>query len=246
MDTPRYLTVLRESGTLLADAAEDRPHAHVPTCPAWNVADLVWHVGETHHFWRSIASGEIKDPADGYTQPERPEDEDLLGWYRKGLDETLAVLTALDPEEPRWTWAPQKDVAFIQRRMAQETAVHAWDVLNAIGSRAPLPGDVATDGVDEFLAFFLGLAEMLGLSRDPVGPVGTVLLRTPDTGHVWSVDHTGQHWRVSRSETRASTVVEGTASDLLLALWRRTGTEALGISGDQEALARFLRAAETE
>lgn len=246
MDTPGYLTVLRESGTLLADAAEDRPHAHVPTCPEWNVADLVWHVGETHHFWRSIASGEIKDPEDGYTQPERPEDEDLLGWYRKGLAETLTVFTELDPEEPCWTWAPQKDVAFVQRRMAQETAVHAWDVLNAIGSRAPLPADVAADGVDEFLTFFLGLAEMLDLPREPVGPVGTVLLSSTDTDQAWTVDHTGQHWRVSRSVTRASTAVAGTASDLLLALWRRTGTEALTVTGSEKAFARFLAAAETE
>lgn len=246
MDTPRYLTVLRESGTLLADAAEDRPHAHVPTCPEWNVADLVWHVGETHHFWRSIASGEIKDHNDGYVRPERPKDEDLLPWYREGLAQTLTALTELDPEAPRWTWAPQKDGAFIQRRMAHETAVHAWDVLNAIGSRAPLPADVAADGVDEFLTFFLGLAEMLGLPRDSVGPVGTVLLTATDTGHAWSVDHTGQHWRVSRTVTRSSTAVEGTASDLLLALWRRTGTEGLRITGGEEAFARFLKAAETE
>ena len=60
------------------------------------------------------------------------------------------------------------------------------------------------------------------------------------------MDHTGQHWRVSRSAARASTAVEGTASDLLLALWRRTGTEGLSLTGNEEAFARFLRAAETE
>ena len=245
MDTPRHLTVLRESGTLLADAAEGRPHAHVPTCPEWNVSDLVWHVGETHHFWRAIASGEIRDP-DGYAQPERPDDEKLLHWYREGLAETLTALTALDPEEPRWTWSPQKNGAFIHRRMAQETAVHAWDMLNAIGGPAPLPSDVASDGVDEFLTFFLGLAELLDLPREPVGPVGTVLLTATDTGHQWSVDHTGQHWRVSRTAMRAGSAAEGTASDLLLALWRRTGTENLNVVGSEGSFANFLAAAETE
>ncbi|WP_431869250.1 maleylpyruvate isomerase family mycothiol-dependent enzyme [Nocardiopsis eucommiae] len=246
MDTPRYLTVLRESGTLLADAAEDRAHAHVPTCPEWNVLDLVWHVGETHHFWRSIASGEIRDPDDGYAQPERPDDEALLSWYREGLAETLTVLTALDPDAPRWTWSPQKDGAFILRRMAQETAVHAWDVLNAVDGGAALPRDVAVDGVDEFLTFFLGLAEMLDLPREPVGPMGAVLLTATDADLSWTVDHTGQHWRVSRGANRASVAVEGTASDLLLTLWRRIGPESLAVTGDAQELARFLKVAETE
>lgn len=246
MDTPRHLTVLRESGTLLADAAEGRPHAHVPTCPEWNVSDLVWHVGETHHFWRAIASGEIRDPDDGYAQPERPDDEKLLHWYREGLAETLTALTALDPEEPRWTWSPQKNGAFIHRRMAQETAVHAWDMLNAIGGPAPLPSDVASDGVDEFLTFFLGLAEMLDLPREPVGPTGAVLLTATDVDRSWSVDHTGQHWRVSHAVTRASTTVEGTASDLLLTLWGRAEPDALRITGDEQGFARFLKVAETE
>lgn len=246
MDTPRYLTALRESGTTLADAAEGRLHAHVPTCPEWNVADLVWHTGEVHHFWRAIASGEVRDPEDGYVPPERPEDEELLGWFRDGLAQTIAVLSELDPDEARWTWAPQKDGAFILRRMTQETAVHAWDCLNAVGRPEPVPADVAADGVDEFLAFFLGLAELLDLPKQPVGPVGRVLLRATDTGHVWSVDHTGQHWRVSRSEETAGSSAEGTASDLLLALWRRTGTQTLGVKGDEQAFARFLAAAETE
>ncbi|MFE9245932.1 maleylpyruvate isomerase family mycothiol-dependent enzyme [Nocardiopsis sp. NPDC006938] len=246
MDTPRYLTVLRESGTLLADAAEGRFHAHVPTCPEWNVADLVWHVGETHHFWRSIASGEIQDPDDGYVQPERPDEDTLLDWYREGLAETLTVLTALDPEAPRWTWSARQDGGFIHRRMAQETAVHAWDALRAIGGPAALPVDVAVDGVDEFLAYFLGLAEALDLPREPVGPVGVVVLTATDADLSWTVDHTGQHWRVAHGAHRADTTVEGTASDLLLALWRRIGTDTLRIDGDGEALARFLSVAETE
>ncbi|GHC87704.1 hypothetical protein GCM10007079_32060 [Nocardiopsis terrae] len=245
MDALRYLTVLRESGTLLADAAQDRPHAHVPTCPEWNVNDLVWHVGETHHFWRTIASGAVRDPDDGYVRPERPEDEDLLSWYRDGLAETLTVLTAVDPAEPRWTWAPQKDAAFIQRRMAQETAVHAWDLLNAVGRAGPLPADAAADGVDEFLGFFLGLREALGLPTEPVRSVGSILLSATDTGHAWTIDHTGEHWRVRREAYRASCAVQASASELLLALWRRTGTETLEITGSASSFDRLLSAAET-
>ncbi|WP_200815726.1 hypothetical protein [Nocardiopsis sp. JB363] len=81
------------------------------------------------------------------------------------------------------------------RRMAQETMVHAWDGLDAIGRSEPLPADMAADGVDEFLTYFLGLP------AEPVGPVGTVLL---------------------------------------------TGTDALKVDGNTEALPLLIHAAETE
>ncbi|MFB8761577.1 maleylpyruvate isomerase family mycothiol-dependent enzyme [Nocardiopsis alba] len=245
MDTPRYLTALREQGTALAEAAEGRLHARVPGCPEWTMADLVWHVGEVHHFWRTIASGALADP-EGYEAPERPDDDHLTEWYRDGLAETLTVLTALDPAAPRWTWAPRKDGAFIQRRMAQETAVHAWDAWDAAGGRVPLPADLAADGVEEFLSYFLDLRRILGLPDDPVGAVETVLLITTDTGHAWTVDHTGSGWRFERGAGRASCEVRGSASDLLLALWRRTGPENLGITGETGAFATLIAAAETE
>lgn len=176
MDTPLYLSTLREHGAALAEAAEGRLEIRVPTCPDWNMADLVWHVGEVHHFWRSIAADEVKDPEQDYTAPERPTDSALLRWYRDGLTDTLTVLTALDPAAPRWTWAPRKDGGFIHRRMAQETLVHAWDARNAIGADEPVPAEVAADGVDEFLAYFLPLRQILGLPSDPVGPVDDILL----------------------------------------------------------------------
>lgn len=77
-------------------------------------------------------------------------------------------------------------------------------------------------------------------------PNNQTSVRTTDTEHAWTVDHTGEHWRV-RSEThRADHTVSGTASDLLLALWGRTGTEALTVAGDVEALDTLITAAETE
>lgn len=246
MDTPRYLTALREHGTALVDAAEGRLDTLVPTCPEWTMADLLWHVGEVHHFWRAIASGAVQDPERDYTDPTRPTDTDLPAWYRDGLAETLTELAALDPTAPRWTWAPRKDGSFIQRRMAQETMVHAWDGLAAIGRAEPLPAEMAADGVDEFLTYFLGLREILGLPAEPVGPVGTVLLTATDTGHVWTIDHTGEHWRMRHEAHPAGCSVSGAASDLLLALWRRTDTGALKVEGNTQALPLLIQAAETE
>ena len=243
MDTPRYLGALRDHGTALADAAEGRLDVPVPACPEWNMADLLWHVGEVHHFWRSIAAGRVKDPRRDYTEPRRPADPELASWYREGLTDTLTVLTALDPAAPRWTWAPRKDGAFIQRRMAQETLVHAWDAREAIGAAEPLPPEEAADGVDEFLTYFLGMRQNPGSA---VGPVSAIVLTATDTGHAWTIDHTGEHWRVWRQARRASSTASGTASDLLLALWRRARPQTLTVTGDGQALDTLIAAAETD
>ena len=87
---------------------------------------------------------------------------------------------------------------------------------------------------------FFDLVDQYALANTPV------LLAATDTGHVWTVDHTGEHWRMRREEHRASCAVTGNASDLLLALWRRAGTDTLKVEGDAEALPLLLRAAETE
>lgn len=73
-----------------------------------------------------------------------------------------------------------------------------------------------------------------------------MLLTATDTGHVWTVDHTGEHRRVRREAHPSGCSVSGTASDLLLALWRRTDTDALKVDGNTEALPLLIQAAETE
>ncbi len=241
MDTSHYIAALRESGAALADAAEgglDRP---VPSCPGWNVSDLVWHTGEVHRFWLAIAAGDISD-AEDYTEPERPADDVLLGWYRDGLEETARALSGLDPSAERWTWAPQKNAGFIQRRMAQETLVHAWDARNAVGRAPELPVDLAADGVDEFLAFMLTLG-----GRPPEGFDAVVCLRAADAGRAWTVEPAGGAWRTRpAAEDGATTTVEGAASDLLLLLWGRTDASRVRVSGDGDAFARLLATARTE
>ncbi|MEU1900964.1 maleylpyruvate isomerase family mycothiol-dependent enzyme [Nocardiopsis dassonvillei] len=241
MDTSHYISALRENGAALADAAEGNLGHPVPSCSGWNVADLVWHTGEVHRFWLAIAVGDISGPQD-YTEPDRPADDDLLGWYRDGLEETARALSGVDPSAERWTWAPQKNAGFIQRRMAQETLVHAWDARNAVGQALELPADLAADGVDEFLAFMLALG-----SGPPEGFDAVVCLRAADSGRAWTVDPSAGTWRTRPvAEDGATTTVEGAASDLLLLLWGRTDTSRVRVDGDGDALATLLAAAGTE
>ena len=50
-------------------------------------------------FWTFIAETRAASP-DGHQAPARPDDEDLLAWYRDGLAHLLEVVTAADPTAP--------------------------------------------------------------------------------------------------------------------------------------------------
>jgi uncharacterized protein (TIGR03083 family) len=228
-----YIRALRRHGTRLADAAIDltRP---VPACPGWNVAELVWHTGEVHASWRHFATG---GTFENRVDPLRPADADIVEWFRSGVEATASLLEGLDPEQPAWSWAPQKNVGFIQRRMAQETAVHCWDALAAAGLDEPLERDLAVDGIDELLAFFLS----------EVAPAGVdVHLHCTDGHGEWLIRADEGSWRIGREHAKAAVAVRGTASDLLLVLWRRKPLTSVETFGDPAALDKFLTTAELD
>src|SRR5690625_5320902 len=73
------LTLIREESDRLATVltATD-PDRHVPSCPAWTAADLLWHLTEVHEFWGAIlATGALTDEQAGSVEEQiapRPED----------------------------------------------------------------------------------------------------------------------------------------------------------------------------
>jgi uncharacterized protein (TIGR03083 family) len=226
------MAALRRDGARLAEVAEGRFHLPVPSCPDWTVADLVWHTGEVYGFFTSIALGEITGPEE-YVEPRRPAEDRLLEWFDAALAGCAGALEVLDPAAPRWTWSAQQNAGFIQRRMAQETAVHCWDALQAIGKQEPLPLDLALDGVDEFLTHFRAAVPPPGL------PASGIHLHATDGDGEWSVRPSDDGWQVTRSHGKGALAVRGLASDLLLWLWGRQTTDPLELFGDAELLPLF-------
>lgn len=86
----------------IASAAEGRLGYAVPSCPGWQLADLVWHVGVVHMFWAKVARGELSGPQ-AWREPDRPADADLVAWYRSSVDLSATVLGSLEPDTPAWT-----------------------------------------------------------------------------------------------------------------------------------------------
>ena len=238
MDAATYADHLRRDGFALADAAEGHLETQVPGCPDWDVAELVWHTGEVHHFWQEVANRGLQDPREA-AEARRPPGEELLEWFRKGVERLAETLQYADASRAVWTWAPQKDVAFIQRRMAQETAVHRWDAQRAAGDPQPIDADLAVDGVDEFLDLFLP-AESAS-QRDDVPPVH---LHSTDAPGEWVATISGGELRVEREHLKGAVAVRAPASDLLLLLWRRIDPASVEVLGDEQVLERLLERAD--
>ncbi|MGA6167923.1 maleylpyruvate isomerase family mycothiol-dependent enzyme [Amycolatopsis magusensis] len=236
MNREQYTAELAHYGTALAAAATElsRP---VPSCPDWTVADLVWHTCEVFYFWRLQLSGLVSGP-ENYLEPKRPAEEELLDRYADNLRHLVEAVRRADPSKPVWTWSADKTAGFVQRRMAHEAAVHAWDALLAAGRDEPIGRDLAVDGIDEFLTHFLhdSPAEDLG---------GSVHLHATDGPGEWTIAHDGDGWQVTREHGKGTAAARASASDLLLLLWQRRDVSAVETFGDPAVLARLLKSAHT-
>lgn len=236
LSTERAVEAIRTHGHGLADAAEGNFAAEVVCCPGWNVSDLVWHIRGVHFFWGSVVEGLVADP-DTVPNLSRPDSEaELLADYRQGVDRIASVLGTADQNAPIWTWSHQKDVAFVTRHQVQEAAVHRWDAETAAGRVFDVEPDLAADSVDEFLEH-----STPSLNDDIQPLAGSLHLHATDIEGEWLIgeDEEGQ-LKFERGHHKGDAALRASASDLLLMLYRRIGTDRGEILGDAGVVDRFL------
>jgi uncharacterized protein (TIGR03083 family) len=155
----------------------------------------------------------------------------------------LEELGQVDPDTEVWTFTDDHSVRFVMRRMAHETAVHRWDAEVAVGRDTTLDPALASDGIDEFLTHFVQVAD-----EDAMPIAGSVHLHCTDVPGEWTLytdeGDAGEAglpaFRLVREHAKGDCALRGTASDLLLVLWRRLPVERIDVVGDAEVAARFL------
>ncbi len=224
MHLSQYLVALARDGKAFADTvvgALDRP---TPSCPDWKVGDLTYHLGEVFHFWAGIVEHRHADP-DAMSEPPRLDDAHLVDWFRRQLAHLERVLATADPTAVHWTWSAEQNTAFVIRRMAQETGVHLWDAREAVGARQPIEANLAADGIDEFVVHFAPWRK-----KDAPAVGGRIEFVIAESGGIVRTDGLGD----------VDAVVSGSASDLLLALWRRIPLDSVAIDGDVGVVNRFV------
>jgi len=243
--TPAFSTLLDQieehSATLRRTVATaPDPLAAVPSCPDWQLPDLIAHLTVVHRFWTAAVTA-----GPGFV-PTAVEPESGLSPEQalaRSEEATAAMLTALrksGPQQPCWTWWPgtgaPQDTGAVARHQVQEAAVHTYDAQLAVGAPLPVAEPVAVDGIDEFLTLSWGTA-----GPWPHAPA-RVRLRT-DEGPSWLAELTSAGVQpIAPDDGPVTLELAAPASELLLALHRRRPPAAVRVGGDDPSLLAGLLA----
>jgi len=237
--------IRRDSDLFYATADSADPTRAVPSCPGWNIADLVWHLGEVHWFWgtdvemRATNSDDVEK-----AKPPRPDSgyADLVAWARAQADRMLGLLEATADDVRVWTWAlqdEQHNVGFIRRHQVQEAAVHRWDMqVAATGIGDPIDAEVASDSIDEFFGITLPWCVN---EKKPLP--GSVHVHCTDVDGEWFIHPDG---KVEPIHAKGDAAIRGTASDILLALFKRVPFDNLELIGDAGVAMQLIDVVDTE
>jgi uncharacterized protein (TIGR03083 family) len=245
MRIDEHIEALRAHGTTVAEVAANVPlDAPVPTCPGWELRDLVRHLGGVHRWATVFVSTGRTTPIDEASDLEIwlggwPSDAELVRWFREGHAALVAALESAPDDIACWSFLPAPSPrAFWARRQAHETAIHRADSESAAGTTPAFPAAFAADGVEELL-FGFGGRRGAGM-RTPVER--TLLLRATDAEARWHIRLTpGERGDVvtTREDGVAECAVTASSSDLYLLLWNRRGTDGLSVEGDPDVLGRW-------
>lgn len=171
MAFPVLITALDALRQATAEAVRaDRLDDPTP-CPAWTVAQVLYHAAGDQHAWAAtVGAGSLPsyDPFD----PPRRLDAGVQETVDRAIEAATAAWAEVDatassvptPLPPTPELAP----ALAAAACALDAAVHAWDVAVAIGRPAPLTADLA----EQLLPAARATAEPLrGFAYAPALPV---------------------------------------------------------------------------
>ncbi|MFE2726393.1 maleylpyruvate isomerase N-terminal domain-containing protein [Kitasatospora sp. NPDC059327] len=251
MEITEHIDALRREGILLADAAARTDlTAPVPTCPDWQLRDLLLHIGQVHRWATALVRDGHRAPLDDEGEraawgPE-PSDAALVDWFSAGHAALVDALTAAPADLDCWSFLPAPSpLAFWARRQAHETAVHRFDADAAAGAVGPrvTPG-LALDGIDELLQGFMSRGHSRVRSEHP----RTVLIRAGDAVPAdgpdsWLLTISTEPLTVVRRDSAvdadtgpADLTLDGPTRDLYLLLWNRLPAEQVEVTGDRALL----------
>ena len=231
-------SVRQEGALLLAAAGRAGLDARVPSCPEWDVRELVRHVAGVHH-WATAEvggrrtdeiTGDLVDLVGGW-----PPDGELLAWATGEHAALVRTFEEADRDFPYFTWFPgETPFTMWTRRQAHETAIHRVDAELAAGRGVtPFGPAFAADGVDELVLAMVGDWER----ALPVEGERRLRLVASDVDRTWTIVLGPGGLRVHGSAVGgADGTWTGPADALYRAVWHRGGDDELAVEGDPSLL----------
>lgn len=232
LESSRFLVAVSNDAASL-----DTP---LPTCPGWDVAQLVNHLGVTYSRVALVVSGRRTEAPDHRQLPTVPDGEARLGWFAEQRTAVLAALETADDDTPVWNWTEDSPgpTSFWSRRLTHETLIHRVDVELAQGFEpAHAYPEVATDTVTEFFELFYPRFESQTLAA---GLGDSMHLHATDVaGAEWTLNPRVSGSAITREHAKAGVALRATAFELACWTWGRLPTERLEILGDRQIADRF-------
>jgi uncharacterized protein (TIGR03083 family) len=227
--------------------------APVPSCPGWQVRDLLRHQGYVHRWAASYVAEQRLEMAPEVAEIEQlrggPADSGLLDWFCAGHAALVTTLKTAAPDVVCWTFLPAPSpLAFWARRQAHETAIHRADAeLAAGGALTPVTAEFAADGIDELMTGFFGRDGSRLPAEQRAGGRRSVRVCATDADLEWRLEFTGDGHRAASAGHggggTADCTLAGPAGGLYLLLWNRVEPGAVRVTvGGDPALLQDWRA----
>lgn len=228
----RYREVLDADYRLLHAGAPAALARQVPACPGWIGEDLIRHTAQVYlHKAESIRTGTM--PREGWP-PSSFTGLEAMDALQDGYRRLTEQFSAHRPEDAAETWWPaDQTVGFWLRRMAQETAIHRYDIEAATSGRpatasdkpsadaktpAPIDSELALDGIDEVLDLFLAG----DWSEEIIETASGSSVGIESGGHGWTLTLNPAEVRLERQRSNSiAGNISGEPEDVLLWLWGR-------------------------
>jgi uncharacterized protein (TIGR03083 family) len=239
-------TLLGETRALGDVIRSADPETPVPSCPGWNMNQLLKHVGRGHRWSAQIIAERRLDELDprkvhGGKPP--PDPDGAVDWLNEGAQLVIDAVDHVGPEIKVWTFIGPKPAGWWIRRRVHEATVHRADAVLALGGTYELPADLAADGISEWVDLAIvgadrhnpplrrGLTLHMHAHDDGLGPTGEWTITNDEEGLQWSHVH-----------AKGDAAVRGSAFDLFLALTRRRSGADAGVEvlGDPEVWETWL------
>jgi uncharacterized protein (TIGR03083 family) len=250
LDTSAHLDSVAAQTKTFADWVHDKdPATPVPTCPRWNLADLVGHVGGTQRMVTTLVGQRLTDPSTAFANMDTGP-ADSARW-REWLTETAAAAAeafgSVTDSTP--VWDPSggaSGVPFWARRLFGEITVHRADAAVALDMRYDAVPEHAAVALDDWLETMTspGYAQARPEFIDAIRDIGQILhFHATDTAGEWLVRREPDMIVLERGHVKADTAARGPAVDLLLTLTRRRPLDAapdLRLYGDRKLLDQWI------
>jgi len=242
-----YAAALIEQNRLLADVVlAGDPATPVPTCPGWTLLQLLRHVGRGDRWAAQI----IRKRPTGYLDPRQVPDgrpPDSPAGARDWLIESArTVLDAVDEagsDTVVWTFLGPRPARWWIRRRLHEATVHRADATLATGGSYTLSADLSADGIDEWLdRLEVELAAAPTAAIDEAATIALHATNLDEDSGSWHIRglQSGIAWNRGNAAAPAQTRLIGNATELFLALVRRSNVDSTQLEGDADVWRQWL------